>query len=205
MAAAVCASELGLFGVGRQGETQLAAAAAVLPLKRAFVYSRSEQRRAAFAEKMGAQLSLEVVPVDRPQEAAEDLPIVITATTSATPVFDGSWLSEGTVVCAVGANALSRAEIDATTVRRADIVVCDSVAACQAEAGDFVDALEKGVFDWRRAVDLADVAAGRAVGRTRAGGIAIFKSVGLAIEDLALAAPLLARAKRMGRGTVLPI
>ena len=89
-------------------------------------------------------LSLEVVPVDRPQEAAEDLPIVITATTSSTPVFDGSWLSEGTVVCAVGANALSRAEIDATTVRRADIVVCDSVAACQARQATLPTRSKKG-------------------------------------------------------------
>jgi alanine dehydrogenase len=202
--AAPGASELGLFGVGRQGETQLTAAAAVLPLKRAFVYSRSEERRTVFAQKMSALLSLEVVPVDRPQEAAEDLPIVITATTSSKPVFDGAWLAEGAVVCAVGANALSRAEIDATTIRRAEIVVCDSVAACRNEAGDFVDALEKGVFDWRRAVDLADVVTGRAVGRTRTGGIALFKSVGLAIEDIALAAPLLALAKQVGRGIELP-
>jgi len=198
-------SELGLFGAGRQAETQLAAAAAVLPLRRAFVYSRSEERRASFAESVRARLSIEVTPVDRPQEAAEDLPIVITATASATPVFDGSWLAEGAVVCAVGANALSRAEIDATTVRRADIVVCDSVPACRAEAGDFVDALEKGVFDWQRAVDLSEVVAGRAVGRSRSGGIAIFKSVGLAIEDVALAALLVARAKKAGRGIELPV
>ena len=152
---------------GRQAETQLAAAAAVLPLRRAFVYSRSEERRTLFAEKMQARLGVEVMPVDRPQEAAEDLPIVITATTSSTPVFDGTALSEGTVVCAVGANSLSRAEIDTTTVRRADTIVCDSVAACRGEAGDFADAIEKGVFDWSRAVDLSDVVVGRAIGRPR--------------------------------------
>jgi alanine dehydrogenase len=198
-------TELGLFGAGRQAETQLAAAAAVLPLRRAFIYSRSPERRAAFAEKMQTRLAIEVTPVDRPQEAAEDLPIVVTATVSATPVFDGSWLAEGSVVCAIGGNALSRAEIDATTVRRADIVVCDSVAACQNEAGDFVDALEKGVFDWQRAVDLSNVVAGRAVGRSRTGGIAIFKSVGLAIEDVALAALIVTRAKKAGRGITLPV
>ena len=196
--------EVGLFGVGRQAETQLAAAATVLPLRRAFVYSRSEERRAAFAQRMRESLAIDIVPVDRPQEAAEDLPIVITATTSAVPVFGGSWLAEGAVVCAVGSNALTRAEIDATTVRRAEIVVCDSVPACQAEAGDFVDAREKGVFDWRKAVDLADVLTGRAVGRSRTGGIAIFKSVGLAIEDVAIAALIVARAKESGRGVTLP-
>ncbi len=199
------ARELGLFGTGRQAETQLLAAAAVLPLRQAFVYCRSEERREQFAERMQARLSIEVTPVDRPQEAAEDLPIVITATGSATPVFDGTWLAEGTVVCAVGANALSRAEIDATTVRRAEVVVCDSVAACKGEAGDFSDALEKGIFDWRRAVDLADVVTGRAVGRSRSGGIAIFKSVGLAIEDVALGALVVQRARERGVGTPLPI
>jgi alanine dehydrogenase len=199
------AHEIGLFGVGRQAETQLAAAAAVLPLRRVFVYSRSEERRALFAEKMQALLNLEVLAVDRPQEAAEDLPIVITATSSSTPVFDGGTLAEGTVVCAVGANALSRAEIDATTVRRADTIVCDSVAACRHEAGDFADALEKGIFDWSRAVDLADVVVGRAVGRTRNGGVAIFKSVGLAIEDVAMATRLVQLAKEQGRGVMLPI
>ncbi len=199
------AHELGLFGVGRQAETQLLAAAAVLPLHRAFVYSRSEERRTLFAEKMQAHLGLEIISVDRPQEAAEDLPIVITATSSSTPVFDGATLAEGAVVCAVGANALSRAEIDATTVRRADTIVCDSVQACRHEAGDFADALEKGIFDWSRAVDLADVVVGRAVGRTRNGGVAIFKSVGLAIEDVAMAARLVQLAKEHGRGTMLPI
>ncbi|HEY4312416.1 MAG TPA: ornithine cyclodeaminase family protein [Pirellulales bacterium] len=196
--------ELGLFGVGRQAETQVAAAAAVLPLRRAFIYSRSEERRTLFAEKMQMQLGIEVIPVDRPQEAAEDLPIVITATTSSTPVFDGATLAEGTIVCAVGANALSRAEIDTTTVRRADAIVCDSVQACRGEAGDFTEALEKGIYDWRRAVDLAEVVVGRASGKPRTGGVAIFKSVGLAVEDVAMAARLLQLAKEQKRGVALP-
>jgi len=155
-------AELGLFGTGLQAQTQLAAVAAVRPIKRAFVYSRSEESREAFAEQYSAALGLEIVPVDRPQEAVEDLPLVITATSSAVPVFDGAWLSEGTLVCAVGSNWLTRAEIDATVVRRADNIVCDSIEACRREAGDFVDALEKGIFHWPRAVELADVVAGRA-------------------------------------------
>ena len=105
----------------------------------------------------------------------------------------------------MGANSLSRAEIDTTTVRCADTIVCDSVAACRGEAGDFADAIEKGVFDWSRAVDLSDVVVGRAIGRPRAGGVAIFKSVGLAVEDVALAARLVQLAKEDHRGTTLPI
>jgi ornithine cyclodeaminase/alanine dehydrogenase len=194
------ASEVGLIGTGTQARTQLAAIATVRSLSCAFVYGRDPQRREAFAREMAAELGLDVVPVDRPSEAVEDLPIVVTATTSREPVLDGSWLAEGSLVCAVGSNALTRAEIDAATVRRADHIVCDSVEACKLEAGDFVDALERGDFDWSRAVELADVVAGRAVGRSRSGGLGLFKSVGLAIEDLALASLVYDRAIAQGRG-----
>lgn len=199
------AAEAGLFGAGRQAETQLAAVAAVRQLKQVFVYSRDEKKRVAFADRMSEQLAIEVTPVDRPQEAAEELPIVITATTSGKPVFDGHWLAEGAFVAAVGSNWPTRAEIDSTVVRRADNIVCDSVEACRQEAGDFVDARQKGIFDWPRAVELADVVAGRAVGRSRPESLTLFKSVGLALEDVALGGKLLELARAQGIGTPLPI
>jgi ornithine cyclodeaminase/alanine dehydrogenase-like protein (mu-crystallin family) len=202
--AAPDAAEVGLFGAGYQAETQLEAVAAVRPVHRAFVYCRHDQRRIEFAERMTRQLQIEVVPADRPQVAAEELPIVITATSSREPVFDGTWLSEGTMVAAVGSNWLHRAEIDATVIRRADHIVCDSVAACQLEAGDFKDALEKGNFDWSRAVDLSQVVADRAVGRHRHESVSLFKSVGLALEDVALGGKLLELARAAGVGRPLP-
>lgn len=198
-------SEMGLFGAGYQAESQLEAVAAVLPLKRVFVYSRDANRREAFAERMAARLNLEIEPVDRPQLAAEEVPLVVTATSSREPVFSGEWLDENALVCAVGSNWLHKAEIDSVTVRRADHIVCDSIEACQHEAGDFVEAIERGNFSWDRAVNLADVVAGRAVGRSHAPGIRLFKSVGLAMEDLAAAAEVLKRAHLEGRGTVLPL
>lgn len=198
------AAEAGLFGAGHQAQTQLAALAAVRQLKRVFVYSRDEKKRVAFADRMSDELAIEVSPVDRPQEAAEELSLVVTATNSAEPVFDGHWLAEGAFVAAVGSNWLSRAELDSTVVRRADNIVCDSIAACKNEAGDFVDALQKGVFDWPRAVELADVAAGRAVGRGSPESLTLFKSVGLALEDVALGAKLLELARREGTGAPLP-
>jgi len=197
-------TEMGLFGAGWQAQSQLAAIAAVRPIKVAYVYSRNEKKRNDFAELMSAQLGIEVRPVDRPQEAAEDLPIVVTATTSREPVFDGSWLAEGTLVCAVGSNWLTRAEIDSTVVRRADNIVCDSIKACQIEAGDFVESLEKGIFDWTRAVDLCDVVTGKATARNTRESIALFKSVGLAIEDVALGGRLLELARHHQVGRELP-
>jgi ornithine cyclodeaminase/alanine dehydrogenase-like protein (mu-crystallin family) len=194
------ATEMGLFGTGKQARTQLEAVSIARPIKRCFVYSRQEESRENFAAEMSAKLGLEVSPVDRPQDAAQELPIVVTATTSNVPVFDGNDLSEGALVCAVGSNWLRKAEIDASTIRRADNVVCDSVEACKHEAGDFREAIEKGAFDWSRAVDLAEVVAGRAVGRNNRQSVALFKSVGCAIEDVALGGRLLAEARIKGAG-----
>lgn len=197
------AAEVGLFGAGFQAETQLAALACVRPLREVFVYARNESKRADFCRRVSKQLGINVQPVDRPSEAAEDLPIVVTATNASTPVFDGSWLAEGAFVAAIGSNWQQRAEIDAHTVERASNIVCDSVEACRGEAGDFVDAMERGIFDWTRAVNLSEVVAGRAVGRSRPGSITLFKSVGLALEDVALGAKLCQLAAGAGVGRTL--
>ena len=198
------ATEMGLFGSGWQAQSQLTAVASARPIKVAYVYSRDPAKRSHFADSMSQRLGIEVRAVDRPQEAAEDLPIVVTATTSRQPVFDGNWLAEGTLVCAAGSNWLNKAEIDSTVVRRADNIVCDSIHACQNEAGDFVEAIEKGIFDWSRAVELGDVVTGRATGRNTRESICLFKSVGLAIEDIALAARVLALARDRNFGRELP-
>jgi len=203
--AAPTATEVGLFGAGWQAEGQLAAVAAARPIKTAYVYCRNEERRRSFADRMSNRLEIEVIPVDRPQAAAEDVPIIVTATKSREPVFDGNNLAEGTLVCAVGSNWLSRAELDATVIRRADHIVCDSVEACRPEAGDFCDAISKGYFDWSRAVDLADVVAGRSVGRSKPEDVVVFKSVGMGIEDVALGSKLLELALARGTGVELPL
>ncbi|MFM7071127.1 MAG: ornithine cyclodeaminase family protein [Planctomycetota bacterium] len=206
--------EIGLFGTGWQAESQLAAVAAVRPLRRAVVYSRSAERREAFARKMSERFMLEVAPAANAREAVERLPLVVTATTSATPVFDGEWLADGAVVCAVGSNWLHKAELDATVFRRATRVVCDSVAACRHEAGDMAAALAEEVFSWERAEELSRVVEAGISAQTQSlspsqsgdrSGVTVFKSVGLAIEDLAVAVHLVAQAQSQRVGIVLPV
>ncbi len=199
------ATEIGLIGTGWQSRGQLTAVAAVRPIQVAYVYGRNEERRQRFADEMSAELEIDVRAVDRPHEAVEELPIVITATNSREPVLHGMWLAEPSLVCAVGSNWLNRAELDADVIRRADHIVCDSIAACRIEAGDFTDALERGMFDWSQAVELADVVTGRAVGRGSRKGVSLFKSVGLAIEDVALGSKLLQLAQEQGIGQPLPL
>jgi ornithine cyclodeaminase/alanine dehydrogenase-like protein (mu-crystallin family) len=154
---------------------------------------------------MSARLGLEVLAASDPRECVEGRPIVITATNSREPVFDGRWLSPGTLVCAMGSNWLNKAEVDRETVRRATAVVCDSVEACRHEAGDFTASLEHGEFAWDRAIELADVAAGKLDVRVSGSDVVLFKSVGLAIEDVALGHEIVERARRQGLGRELPI
>jgi alanine dehydrogenase len=199
------ADRLGLFGTGTQARTQLAAAAAVRKLKRVAVYGRDDTRRRTFCESVAEELQLDVVPVASPAEAVRGLPIVVTATTSREPVFDGNDMAAGCTLCAAGSNWLNKTELDATAVRRAARVVCDEVAACRHEAGDLHFAASHGAFDWSHAVALADVVSGRTAGRTGPDEIVLFKSVGLAAEDVALAVELLKRAREKGLGTLLPI
>jgi len=202
--AAADADQVGMFGCGWQAESQLAAVAAVRNLRQAFVYCRDPQRRAQFAEKMRAQLHIDVVACDEPNQAVEDRPIVITATTSREPVFDGTKLADGAVVCAVGSNWLKKSELDAEVFRRAQLVVCDNVACCRKEAGDLVQAEQAGLFFWDDAKELADVVTGKIV-RNNDQDVVVFKSVGMAMEDVAVGGKLLDLARQQGLGTALTI
>jgi len=194
---------LGMIGTGWQAQSQLAAACAVRGIQTAKVYSRNEESRRAFAQMMSADLGIEVIAVDQPQQAVTDQPLVITATNSREPVIQGDWLASRATVCAVGSNWLNRAELDVETIRRAGLIVCDSIECCQLEAGDFTEPLEQGVFDFAGAIELADLVSGKFVPDRTAQDITIFKSVGMAIEDVAVGGWLLEMARASGVGRVL--
>jgi alanine dehydrogenase len=198
------AKTVGVFGTGKQARTKLKAMTTVRRIERAEVYSRDAERREQFAREMSEYCGTQVVPVHSPEEAAAEKDIVICATTSDVALFEGRVLDPGTHLNVVGSNYLTKTEIDVETVRRADTIVCDSIEACRREAGDFVEALEAGVTDWQLMRELAGVVAGQETGRALPEHITLFKSVGLAIEDVALAAKLLERARDENVGQSLP-
>lgn len=198
------AQVVGILGSGLQARTQLKAVCTVRDIQAVEVYSRNEERRHQFAQEMSEWCNTRVVPVHAPDEAAAEKDIVICASSSRAPLFDGRVLDEGTHLNVIGSNFLNKAEIDVTTVRRADVIVCDSLQQCKLEAGDFVAALEEGATDWTLMHELSDVVNGRAAGRPHPENITLFKSVGLAIEDVAMAAKLLELARAEGLGKALP-
>jgi alanine dehydrogenase len=195
---------VGCFGTGFQARAQLKAVCSVRHIERVEVYGRHDDRRKAFAAEMSELCNVPVVPTHSPEDVAAEKDIVICATSSPAPLFDGHALAEGTHVNAIGSNYLTKAEIDVTTIRRADHIVCDSLDACKLEAGDFVPALEDGSLAWSRVHELADVVHDRETGRAHVEDITLFKSVGLALEDLAVAVRVFEKAVVEGIGQPLP-
>lgn len=198
------ASTVGLLGTGTQAATQLMAVCAVREIKRVDVFGRNEDRRRRFCASLSEHCETEVVPVASPAEAVAGKDIIVTATTAQEPVFAGSDLADGAHINAIGSNFLQKAEIDVETVRRADRIVCDSIEQCQIEAGDFSVALEQGVTRWDAMSELSEVVAGRVTVRSSERETTLFKSVGIALEDVAMAGELLKRALEQGRGVPLP-
>jgi ornithine cyclodeaminase/alanine dehydrogenase-like protein (mu-crystallin family) len=194
------ASEVGLFGAGKQARTQLLAVCQVRKIRQVQVYSPHVERRHAFCTEMSELCQTDVIPVPRPELAAEDKDIVITATSSREPVLSGHWIAEGTHMNVIGSNFLAKAEIDAVAVRRCDSIVVDSKDQARLEAGDFVAALEEGSIHWPDVHELGPVIVGRHTGRAHPEDVTLFKSLGIAIEDVAVAAKVFQAAKEAKLG-----
>ncbi len=190
------AERLALIGAGAQARTQLLAVCAVRPIRRVRIYSRTPERARRFVEEMRGQ---EGVPEDialapTPEAAVAEADVVCTATNAATPVFDGRALRPGTHINAIGSFTLGMRELDEETFRRASRVVVDSRTAALTEAGEVVWAIRQGILREQDLIELGEIAAGRQPGRQGPEEITLFKSVGLAVQDLVAARWVLAAA-----------
>jgi len=167
------ASTLGVIGCGRQAAAHVAALRAALPsLERVVVSCRNQERLAAFCAEHDCE----------PGDAAT-CDVVVTVTTADTPVLHGAQLRRGATVIGVGANDLSKRELDDDVLDRAAFICCDSIEQSRLEAGDLTLALAT-----REVRELQDVVSGELRGRARDEDIVVFKSNGLAAWDLAAAA-----------------
>ncbi len=177
----------GVIGSGHQAHTQLESLAAVYRLESAAVYSPTAGHREAFAREMTVKLGIPVTAVGSAEAAARGRAVVVTASSSrsAEPVLHGAWLDRCRLLCAVGNTRRQFAEVDAQCFRDARLVVMDSVHALE-EAGELRQAVNAGALPETKRATLAQIVAGTV--EVPGEGLVVFKSVGTALQDLALAA-----------------
>ncbi|MGH9720994.1 MAG: ornithine cyclodeaminase family protein [Bryobacteraceae bacterium] len=192
------ADTLGIIGSGFQARSQLEAIACVRPLRSVKVWSRSPENRAAFAKEAARKFELDVRATETAREAVEGSTIVVTATNARDPVIEDGWIGRGVHINAMGSNHEQRRELPAELIRRADLIAVDSLEQARIESGDLLLAFREDA--WTRVVELQDVRGGPSDD-----ALTIFKSLGLAVEDVAAAGYVYEQAISEGIGTELPV
>jgi alanine dehydrogenase len=190
------ASSVGIIGSGFQAHSQLKAILQVRAIRKAFVYSRNEARREAFASESSESFGIPVTAMDSAAEAVRFADIVVTATFSKDPVVEDAWIRPGTHINAMGSNNPQRRELPASLIARAGVIVVDSIEQSRAEAGDLLLAWSEEDWNTPRLIELKD-----ATGAHRPpGAVTIFKSNGLGIEDVAAGAFVYEKARQAELG-----
>jgi ornithine cyclodeaminase/alanine dehydrogenase-like protein (mu-crystallin family) len=171
-----------VIGTGFQGETQLLAIDAVRNFQQIRIYSRSEENRWSFVHRMQPLVRARLQEAASAEECVRDADVICTITSSREPVLAGEWLRPGSHINAAGVNWATKRELDDTAVRRAGFICVDHLEQSKIEAGDLIGVLPS----WDGVAELGDVVAGKA-GRVGADQITLFKSNGIAVEDIAAA------------------
>jgi ornithine cyclodeaminase/alanine dehydrogenase-like protein (mu-crystallin family) len=211
------ASSVGIFGAGGQAKNHLLALMQVRKLKTVKVYSRNAENRKKFADEMRPITNLDITPASLPEEAVRGVDIVLTATNSSVPVFDGNWLQAGQhVTTIVGSNvglveggfaSAKRREIDDATLARSHVHGIVSIQqAMQDEQADIYDPVQRGVITWDQLIEIAAILAGKEDGRTKTDQITFFKNnAGQGVADVALGAKVLENVRKKSGGRTLNI
>jgi alanine dehydrogenase len=182
------AKVVGIIGSGFQAETQLEAVSNVRKLSEVRVWSRKAEKREEFARHCSEKFSLNVKAAATARECVESADIVITATSSREPVLEASWIAPGAHVNGSGSNWADRRELPEELIyKAASVVAVDSVEGAKMESGDLMIPLNTGQQDTFPGVELSEIVAGKRTGRTSKDQITVFKSNGLAVEDIAVA------------------
>jgi ornithine cyclodeaminase/alanine dehydrogenase-like protein (mu-crystallin family) len=195
------AGDLSILGSGVQARTHLAAMLAVRRIHRVRVWSPTPEKRERFAEREGRRHGITVEAVARAREAVAEADLICTTTSSREPVLKGEWLAPGAHVNAVGSSIRSARELDTGAVMRSRLFV-DRRESTLAEAGDFLFPKAEGAIgDDHIRGEIGEILLGRLRGRESDEEITLFKSLGIAVEDLAAAQLVYARAVEQGVGT----
>ena len=197
------ASTLAIIGSGVQARSHLEALECVRPLRDVRVWSRSQERRERFVREMQPHTRASLTAAPDAEAAVAGADLIVLATSSRTPVLSSGWVADGAHLCAVGACRPDQREMDGALVARSVLFV-DSRAGALAEAGDVVLAIQEGAIGADHiAGELGELAAGRVAGRKRDEQVTLFKSLGMAVEDVAAAHLAWERATARGLGRSL--
>jgi len=180
---------VGVIGAGRQARTQALALSRVLEIAELRVFSRDQSHRESFAAEQATSLGIKVRGAD----------VVLTITTSSTPVLEAGWVEGNALVIGAGSNFANRTELPTDLITRAKTIVVDQLATARIESGDLIAANAAGSFDWERATELGTVLAASWKAPEQP-GITVFESHGLALWDLAAASVVLPAAIQSGLG-----
>src|SRR5215510_8727446 len=192
------ARKVGLIGTGRQARTQALALSSAGLLQEIAVYGRKRDKLEAFCARLGPELNAPVTAARSGEDAVADADIVTTATNSATPVVMASWLKPGAHVNGIGANAANRRELDPEIVLNASLVVTDDIPQAKTEAAELIDLVKAGRLDWSRVKPLHEIVTAASLARDP-GALTLFKSLGVGLEDVAVASIIYDRAVASGR------
>ena len=191
---------VGLFGAGVQARAQLQAVMAIRKIEYVNLISRTQTSAENIATEISNWTDAPKVNIAvSPQEVVENADIVICATTSATPLFDGKNIKPGAHITAVGTFVPEKREVDTTTITRAKRIVVDSREACLEEAGDLI--IPNAQID----AEIGEIVNGDKQGRQSEDEITFFKSVGVAVQDAVAAAAVLAEAEAKELGALIEI
>jgi len=197
------AGDLALMGSGVQARTHLEAMRCVRPLRRVRVWSRDDAHAREFAEREAQRAGIPIEVTRSAEAAVKGADLICTTTAASEPILQGEWLSPGAHVNAVGSSFATHRELDATAVKRARLYT-DCRESASNEAGDFLIAKREGAFgDEHLLGELGEVLLGRVPGRRSPDDITLYKSLGVAVEDLAAASFLLQRAAETNCGSLI--
>ena len=199
------AGDLAILGTGVQARTHLEAMLCVRPVRRVRVWSRHEAHRASFRTWASDRFGLVVETPASVPETVANADLICTVTSSRTPVLEGTWVAPGSHINAVGASLPEARELDTEAVVRSRLYV-DRIESARNEAGDYLIPLTEGRITESHVVgELGDLVLGRIPGRGAAEDVTLFKSLGLAVEDIAAAHLVLRAAVAEGVGAVIEL
>jgi len=197
------ASDLAILGAGEQASSHLAAMLCVRKLRRIRVWGRDEDKAAAFALTEGAKHKVTIEVVSTPREAVTGADIICTVTKARDPILLGEWIEPGAHLNVVGSSISTTAEIDTPAVVKSRFFV-DYRSSTITEGGEYLRALRAGAITPEHILgEIGEVANGSKTGRTSPGDVTLYKSLGIAPQDLASAHYVLQKARERRVGQVI--